>query len=230
MLPPSRKPYEFFILSKELVVSSEYSNEDKQFNEINIQKYFSKYGRIMSCRTVIPYKKYLISFMNTNNVDCAILDEPHLYNETMLKLQKYTSPMRINLIHSKDIFCNENEENTKFSGLEKIRRLKHVIEALEFAQQVQIELIKYTYETKRIKQNKNHNDDILILSSNLRKKCGDISTDIKRMKTNNSFFKSKIEQIQLIKAHIVVFYEKKIENQQNRANQLKEAINLISIF
>ncbi|CAF4233923.1 unnamed protein product, partial [Rotaria sp. Silwood2] len=153
-LPVTRPAFERFMSSNELVVSLENSNDDKQFNEISIQKYFSQYGKITSCRIIIPSRAFLIGFIEANSVDCAILDEPHFYNENKLILRKYVSPSRIDLFRTNKSLFDKNNKNIDYSFSEQIRRLKHIIEAFQFGQQIQINLIKYSYEDKKNKFNK----------------------------------------------------------------------------
>jgi hypothetical protein len=216
-LPIIRPAYERFMSSNQLLVSLDSLSNDKQFNEINIRKYFSKYGSIVSCRIVILYTTYLIDFVEINSVDWVILDEPHFYNDKELILRKYVSPNRIG---------NFRTKNTKFSSLEKIRRLKHIIEAIEFGQKVELKLIKSFYEEKIIK----YNEGIKKLTIQLRKICDQMNEDSERMKEKNNSLKLIIEQNQRIGKYITDLYKTKIENEQNRVNELTQAITSLSFY
>ncbi|CAF1099954.1 unnamed protein product [Rotaria sordida] len=227
-LPCTRPAFERFMSSNELVVSLDKLNNDKQFNEINIKKYFSKYGKIVSCRIIIPFRTFLIGFIEGNNVDCAILDEPHYYNENKLILRKYISPNRIDLFRTHKNLFDKNNKNINYSFSEQIRRLKHIIEALQFGQKIQLNLIKYSYDNKKIKFNREHNDDSMKLFIQLKNICNYMNKDIEQMKEKNSFFKLMIEQTQGIKKNIIDLYKKKIKNEHYRFNQLKEVIDLFN--
>jgi RNA recognition motif-containing protein len=201
-LPMHRPAYERFMTSNALLISLANLPNDKEFNEITIRKYLSKYGSIVSCRTVIRCTTFLIDFVDTTSVDWAILDEPHFYNEKELILRKYVTPDRLRLFRTKKILFDQN----KFSFLEKIRRLEHITEALKFGQRIELKLIKSSCEEKIIRQ--------------LNKMCDD-------MNGKNNSCKLIIERNQQIRKDIIDLYKNKIENEQNRAQELKTAIDLL---
>jgi hypothetical protein len=199
--------------SNELLVSLNSRSNDKQFNEINLRKYFSQYGSIVSCRIVINYTTFLIDFVETNSVDSAILDEPHFYNENELILRKYVAPNRVEYFRPRMI--------EKFSFFERVRRLKDIIQAFEFGQKIELKLIKYSYEEKLLKST----NEIKKLIIQLQKTCNDMKVDNQRMKEKNNSLKLTIEQNQRIGKYIRDLYQIKIENEQNRIYELKKAIN-----
>jgi len=212
--------------TNELIISLDYLSNDKQFNEINIRKYFSKYGSIVSCRSIIVYTTFLIDFAETNSVDWAILDEPHLYNDKELILRKYISPDRIGNFRSKKILFNQDNRKLKISLFERIRRLNDIIEAIQFGQKIELKLIKCSYEEKILKCN----EEIKKLLIQLRKTCDQMNEDNERIKRKNNSSKLIIEQNQRIGKYIADLYKTKIENEQNRVNELKQAIDSLSFY
>lgn len=212
--------------TNELLISLDYRSNDKQFNEINIRKYFSKYGSIVSCRCIIVYTTYLIDFVETNSVDWAILDEPHVYNEQELILRKYISPDRIRNFRSKKILVDQDNRKLKISLFERIRRLKDIMEAIQFGQKIELKLIKCSYEEKILK----YNEEIKKLIIQLRKTCDQMNEDNQQMKRKNNSSKLIIEQNQRIGKYITDLYKTKIENEQNRVNELRQAINSLSLY
>ncbi|CAF1066119.1 unnamed protein product [Adineta steineri] len=227
-LPIVRPAFERFMASNELLLSLTYLSDDEQFNEINIRKYFIKYGPIVSCRVVIPYTTFLIDYVDVNSLDCAILDEPHFYNDNELVLRKYISPNRVDSSRLKRLLSNQNNKTTKFSFQERVRRLKHMTEAIQFVQKVEFRLIKCSYEEKKIKVNKKQNDDMIQLNIELRNKSNDLNRDIEQLKQTNNSLKLLIEHNQRTQKHMVDLYKEKIQYEQNKANELKEAINLLN--
>jgi hypothetical protein len=67
------------------------------------------------------------------------------------------------------------------------------------------------------------------LTIQLRKTSEDINANIQRMKEKNNCLKLFIEQNQRIRKYVIDLYEKKIDNEQRRVNELREAIDLLSI-
>lgn len=210
--------------SNQLLISFDSLSNDNQFNEENIRTYFSKYGSIVSCRIVITSTTYLIHFVEANSVDWAILDEPHFFDNKELILRKYVPRDRIKLFHSKNIF-SENRK-IKYSFFERIRRLTDIIEAMKFAQKIELKLIQYFYKEKTLKYNEETNK----LTLELKKNYFNIDKDIQRIKEKNNSLKLIIEQNQRIRKHMTNIYKTKIQNEQNRMNELKEAIDLLEEF
>ncbi|CAF4281019.1 unnamed protein product, partial [Adineta steineri] len=89
-------------------------------------------------------------------------------------------------------------------------------------------LIKCSYEEKKIKVNKKQNDDMIKLNIELRNKSNDLNQDIEQLKQTNNSLKLLIEQNQRIQKHMIDLYKEKIQYEQNKANELKEAINLLN--
>lgn len=218
-LPITQPPYERFMSSNALLVSlnlySTSSSNDQQFNEKNIRLYFSKYGSIVSCRVVMIYTTYLIYFNETNSVDYIIFNEPHFYNNKELIIRKYISPDRIRLFLSNDGFYRNRK--IKYTTFERYRRLKDIIEATKFGQDIELKLIENFYKEKMLNKNEEKHIDIL----QLKKQCDDL-------KEKNFLLKIIIEQNQRIRKYIIDLYKSKIEIQRNRMNALKCAIDLLS--
>jgi hypothetical protein len=229
-LPSTRPAFECFMSSNELLISLTDISTDEQFNEINIRKYFSKYGSIVSCRMVIRHTTYLIDFVDTNSVDCAILDEPHFYNKNELILRKYISPNRIGVFRSKKILMNQQNKKSRWSFFETIRRLKDITEAIQFGQKIELRLIKCSYEEKKFKFNRKQIDEMMKLIIQLRKKSNELNGNIQRIIENNNSLKLFMEQNQRIRKYVSDLYKVKIENEQKRINELKEAIDLLNLF
>ncbi|CAF0946411.1 unnamed protein product [Adineta ricciae] len=96
-LPRNRPAFERFRSSNELLVSLPSFSTDQEFNETNIRQYFSQYGSVVFCRTVIPLTTFLIDFVDRNSVNHAIVEEPHFYNDQQLVLRN-SKIRRIGLI------------------------------------------------------------------------------------------------------------------------------------
>ncbi|CAF1366924.1 unnamed protein product [Rotaria magnacalcarata] len=230
VLPPTRPAYERFMLSNELVISLDCPTDDSEFNQTNVRKYFSKYGTITSCHIIIPDQTFLLGFIQSDSVDCAILDEPHFHNDNQLIVRKYISPSRIDQYFTDIIRFDQDNKKMNISISEKFRRKKDVIEAAEFGHNIQLNLIKNWYEEKKKMCNKMGNDEMMKLIIQLRKRCDDMNKEIEKLEKKNSFSKLMIEQTQQIKYNITDLYKRKIENERNRVKQLKEAIDLLNII
>lgn len=230
MLPKTLPGLENFLSSNGLVISLDYLNSDKEFNEINLQKYFSKYGTIVSCQIIIPNRAFLLGFIKSNSVYLAITDEPHFYNGYYLILRKYISPTRINNFYLRNMKSYENIGKRRTDRLKTIRDLKDIIEIQKFGQQIQLNIMKHSYEQKKNKSHKKGNDDSIEVITQLRKNCHDINKNIERMTIKNSLLRSMIKEIQGQKKITIDFYMKEIQNEQSRVEELKNSVELLSSF
>jgi RNA recognition motif-containing protein len=210
-LPMTRPMFERIMVSNELLISLKFPLNDEEFNEKNLRNYFCKYGSIISCRIVIIHKTFLIGFAETHCVDTAIIDEPHYYNNQELILQKYASPNRIGSFRSKEMTSDGNDRLNKFPLAERIRRLKHIIETFELGYEVELKLMKSTYQEKILKYM-------------------NMIEDIRRMKNKNQALKLTIEDKQRMGKSIRDLYRIKIEHERNRVNELIQAIDSLNFY
>ncbi len=206
-LPSNRPMFEQIMSSNELLISLKSPSNDEEFNEINLRNYFSKYGSIISCRIVIIHMTFLIKFVETHCVDSAIIDEPHFYNNQELILRKYVSPNRIIFCRPKDMLFDEDNRLNKFPLAERIRRLKHIVEAFQFGYEIELKLMKYSYQEKI-------------------SKCEDMI----RMKNKNQAVKLTIEDKRRMGKYMNDLYQIKIKNEQNRINELIKAIDSLTFY
>ncbi|UJR10646.1 hypothetical protein I4U23_014841 [Adineta vaga] len=225
-LPMERPAFERFMSSNELLVSLPSLSKDQQFNDVTIRMHFSQYGSIVFCRAVIPSTTYLIDFVNSNSVDCAILDEPHFYNDKQLILRKYVSINRLGLRQTNRTLSFQGNMMSRSNLRERIRRLNHVIEAIEFGRKVEIRLTKCMYEEKKVKLNKKQDEEI----NSLREKSNDLNSTIKKLNKSNDSLKLLFEQSRRRKAQLIRLYKDKLQQEQKRIKELKEAIDLLKLF
>lgn len=222
-LPKTRRPFERFMTSNELLVSLPDVSTDEQFNETTLRQYFCKYGSIVSCRVVIAFTTFLIDFVHSSSVDRAVLDEPHFYNENELILTKYMSPRRMQNDQIPWLLARESRSRDGFVLMETIRRLNDAIEAIEFGQSVALRLTKREYERKHTKLAKKEAEGM----NELQQRWAELSVNVQRMKESNRSLARSIEESARMKEERSLSYAGEIEDVRSRRGQLKDALQYL---
>ena len=225
-LPKNRPAFERFRSSNELLISLPSLSTDQEFNETNLRQYFSRYGSVVFCRTVIPLTTFLIDFVDRNSVNRAIVEEPHFYNDQPLVLRKHVSLNRAELYRTSRSFSKLENTTDRPYLKEGIRRLNDTTEVIRFAQQVELRLIKRTYEAKHAKLCKKQNESLM----NLTEKLSDLKANIRQIKNINNSLEVLLQQSQQSKRQIIDSYEDKLQQERQRIDQLKEAMNVLTVF
>ncbi|CAF1579523.1 unnamed protein product [Adineta ricciae] len=225
-LPTNRPAFERFRSSNELLVSLPSLSTDQEFTETSMRQYFSRYGSVVFCRTVIPLTTYLIDFVDLDSVNRAIVEEPHFYNDQQLVLRKYVSLNRAELYHTSRNFSKFENTTDRFYLKEGIRRLNDTTEVIRFAQQVELRLIKRTYEAKHMKLYKKQNESLMDLTE----KLSDLKAKIRQIENINNSLELLLQQSQQTKRQMIDYYEDKLKQERQRIDQLNEAINLLAVL
>ena len=219
-LPAHRPAFEQFMTSNELLLSLPLSTYEAEFNENSIREYFRQYGLIISFRVLIPHRTYLINFADTSSVDKTIIAEPHLFNHRPVLVRKYVSP---DWIHHATL--KNQAMQLQCAPVEKIRRLKHIIEALQFGYKVQWILIRRSYLEKILRLHRERGEKPSFDTWNTR--CEGIEDEIQQWKEKNQCLNGSLQQSHRLGTDLIERYQKNIDKEQKRAQQLKEAIDFL---
>ena len=211
-LPAYRPAFERFLVSNELLLTLPVTVYDEEFNQNSIRAYFCRYGSIDSCRILIPHRTYLIDFVNISSVNRAIIAEPHYFNGQPVLVRKYVSPDRIDLSRATD-----KEKRLHCSPAERIRRLKHLLEAFQFGYKIQLILIQRSCAEKE-----------WLMA--WKRRCETTEDELQQWKKKNQCLKRSIEQNDCLRSDLIEKYQRSVDAEQKRAQLLQDAINFLAEY